>query len=360
MTPSHACTAPGPGWVHASPDPAAPASRTWVALAVLAVLACLPYLALKLAWLTGSHVGVAGSMDDPAMTVANALTGGMEVAAAVLAVALVRPWGRRLPAPLVVVPMYVGSGLLGGLLAAILARLVTTVATAVRAAVDGSLDGPAGGAAADAATSAQPGEVMIEPWVYTMVYVCFTLLAVTLLGGFLLYARDRWGARQGWSRHLGGAAASARPPAVVPGATRTGALAALAATGVVVAALLAAGLADRHWLPNDALDASLALVGAAGVAMLLCRRPIRRPASIALAAAWFGGAATAAWGLYGAVILAVPNPLTGPDAFNAARIGIHLARAVVGVALTVAAWRLNAAQDTNRLEAAPDSGTMGA
>lgn len=93
-------------------------NRTDALLAGIAVLACLPYVALKVAWLSGSTVGLTDpdALATTSMEVANALTLGMELVALALAVALARPAGARLPAWLVGLPMYVGTGLLGGIL----------------------------------------------------------------------------------------------------------------------------------------------------------------------------------------------------------------------------------------------------
>ena len=67
------------------------------------VAAMVPYLSIKTAWLLGSDVGVVqpGLMRTAPFVVGNLITATMEVAGAVLALALVHRWGRRLPAWLV-------------------------------------------------------------------------------------------------------------------------------------------------------------------------------------------------------------------------------------------------------------------
>ncbi|GAB3878016.1 hypothetical protein GCM10029964_028040 [Kibdelosporangium lantanae] len=85
-------------------------------MVVLTVLAGLPYLVLKVLWLAGIPVGAgaAGQAEllDTRHLVGDVVTVGLELAAFTLAVAMARPWGRRLPAFLVVAPMWVGAGLL--------------------------------------------------------------------------------------------------------------------------------------------------------------------------------------------------------------------------------------------------------
>ncbi|MFC9122845.1 hypothetical protein ACFTXO_24080 [Streptomyces sp. NPDC057067] len=88
--------------------PAAPASaapgttRVRSALRTLAIVACLPYIALKTAWIAGSHIGVpenSSLLDHRATTIAaNGLSVLMDSAVVVIAFLLTRPWGRRVPA----------------------------------------------------------------------------------------------------------------------------------------------------------------------------------------------------------------------------------------------------------------------
>jgi hypothetical protein len=68
----------------------------------LVVLAVVPYVVLKLAWLNGSGVGVVdgtalAELHSTRMVVGNNVTIVLEVAAVGLALALASAWGRRLP-----------------------------------------------------------------------------------------------------------------------------------------------------------------------------------------------------------------------------------------------------------------------
>ncbi|MFF6932603.1 hypothetical protein [Streptomyces sp. NPDC008312] len=90
------------------PAPAAPASatpgttRVRSALRTLAIVACLPCIALKTAWIAGSHIGVpenSSLLDHRATRIAaNGLSVLMDSAVVVIAFLLTRPWGRRVPA----------------------------------------------------------------------------------------------------------------------------------------------------------------------------------------------------------------------------------------------------------------------
>lgn len=78
-----------------------PAGRTRGVLRAIAVAACLPYLALKAAWLAGSTVGVPdGSVlleHRTALTVANGVTFLMDACVIVLALAFTRPGAPGCP-----------------------------------------------------------------------------------------------------------------------------------------------------------------------------------------------------------------------------------------------------------------------
>jgi len=119
-----------------------------------AAAATLPYLALKLAWLAGSKVGVADPtvLADPAYMVANAITLLLDAFVVLLAFALTYDFGRRLPAWLLVPPLWVATGLLGPIVA-LLPMTLTLV------------DGRARGASQDA----------LESWVYAVVYLGFSV-----------------------------------------------------------------------------------------------------------------------------------------------------------------------------------------
>lgn len=144
----------------------------------LAVVAVVPYTTLKLLWLSGATVGLksgaaVAEIHSPRMVVGNVVTIVLELLAVGLAVALTRPWGRRVPAWIVV-------GLAGGatgLLAPILLGL--PLGSALQLTVRG-----------DVHTS---GMEDMSPWVFALVYGGFGLLAIAIAVLAWRYALARWG-----------------------------------------------------------------------------------------------------------------------------------------------------------------------
>ena len=68
---------------------------------IVAILACLPYLALKIVWIAGGEIGIPADSvlldpdNETVMKAANALTVLMDSAVIALVLTLTRPWGRR-------------------------------------------------------------------------------------------------------------------------------------------------------------------------------------------------------------------------------------------------------------------------
>lgn len=247
--------------------------------AIVAVAAMLPYLTLKILWLTGSSLGVSdpGLMTDPAMIGLNAMTFGMDAVALLLALAFTARWGMRLPAPLVLLPLWVGTGLLSVIVVA--APLVVA-------------------SAGTAAFSVGP----IAPWVYMTVYSGFLTQGIGLMAAFALYARDRWPAPFTTATDLAFPsptrplqailAWSALPVAVVVGGVRL----VWAFQGPPTAAV------------QNGLKGLLAVAGAAALVALVRRRghgPFRRP----LVLAWLGSGSLFGWGLYAMLVRSVGGPL---------------------------------------------------
>ena len=153
-----------------------PPPRRRLAACAVTVLACLPYLTLKVAWLAGSSVGVASTaaasgMHDGRYVVGNLITLGMDLVAIALVLALTFRWGRQLPGWLLVLPVWVAAGLL--------------VPIAVGLPFGLMLQAVVGGAPA-------PGGNGLAGWVYAVVYGGFVLQAAGILAAFWWYARERW------------------------------------------------------------------------------------------------------------------------------------------------------------------------
>jgi hypothetical protein len=76
-----------------------------------AALAVTPYLLIKIAWTFGIFLPTQ-DMGDTTWRAINATTAVVAAAGILLALAFCRPWGLRLPAWLVALPVWVGTGLL--------------------------------------------------------------------------------------------------------------------------------------------------------------------------------------------------------------------------------------------------------
>ena len=273
-------------------------------LRLVAAAACLPYLTLKIAWIAGSTVGIpAGSelLDKRAtMAAANSLTVLMDAAVIVLAFALTRPWGRRMPAWLVGLPLWAATGLLAPIV----------VGFPLQALI--SMFGGGGGGAAD--DDAQ----FLDEWVFTVVYVGFGIQALALGALFVLYVRDRWGPL------LRGRLGDLPPSPTAPAQRVLAVLAAVVAAAVAAVHLSwalgsTAGLSDEYagqraadLHVNEGMQVAFALAAAAGVVLLAHRRRPRTRLTTAVALGWTGGSALAAWsGWMLLASLATENPVRG-------------------------------------------------
>ncbi|RCK70428.1 hypothetical protein DT076_07230 [Desertihabitans brevis] len=144
---------------------------------LLVVLGVAPYTTLKVLWLAGSTVGLrsdsgVAELHSTRFVVGNVVTIALELAAVGLAVALTRPWGRRVPAGVVVLLAAGATGLLAPIL------LGLTVGSALQLAVTGSLR--------------TDGMDNLSPWVFALVYGGFALLGLGLAVLGWQYVLARW------------------------------------------------------------------------------------------------------------------------------------------------------------------------
>ncbi|MFI1417822.1 hypothetical protein ACH4VX_07480 [Streptomyces sp. NPDC020731] len=267
--------------------PALPRSRGL--LRAVAVVACVPYLALKTAWVAGSHVGVpAGSplLDHRAeMIAANVLTILMDGAVIVLAFLLTRPWGRGVPPWLLAAPMWAATGLLAPVMAGYPLQMLVR-------ALGGSSAGSSGG----------EDEPFLRAWVFAVVYTGFIVQGLALGTLFALYARDRWGhlwRGRMWDLPAAPAGVAQRVTAVVaavlalfPLATRI-MWACGGTTGLSAGAAADRG-SDFHVL--ESLYVVFLLAAVTGGALLAFRRAPALPVLVPLALAGVCSAAVACWG----------------------------------------------------------------
>ncbi|TDU91417.1 hypothetical protein EV138_5023 [Kribbella voronezhensis] len=276
------------------------------------VAAMMPYLSIKIAWLLGSDIGVVqpGLMRTAPFVVGNSITAAMELTGAALALALVHPWGRRLPAWMVLFPLWVAGGLLAPvMLAAPLGFLAGNTPTP---AADNPIDG-------------------LQGWVYGVVYAGFILQGTGLAVTFVLHVRARWAhvlrARLG--------------PAGSPSTIQVRLIAAVGAlVALVVAARLFWAFGGSTGLTSEArngrsvaqraLDistASLALAGLVGLVILVSHRPRAIRAGGSLMAAGLGTGAMFCSGGYQLTLLIAPG--TPFDTAGGLRFGLVIAAQVV-------------------------------
>lgn len=251
------------------------------ALGWLTALGTLPYLTLKAMWLTGFTVGVPDPvfLTDPAIVAANAVTFVLDLTVVVLAFALTHSWGQRLPAWLVLLPVWVGTGFLVPMAVAILPATLLAPPVA-------------------------DGSAAFAPWVQPMVYGGFAWQGVFLGAAFVSYVRQRWSGAVRGSNAVRGSLPEPGP--VLP----------VVLGGGIAMAVLSAGLQVGAGTLGavGAVHAVLALAGAGGV-LALARGTAHR--WLAAAAGWTGSAVMFSWGLFYATItmtgvpLGVGSPLAG-------------------------------------------------
>ncbi|MFI5682826.1 hypothetical protein [Streptomyces sp. NPDC051636] len=253
---------------------------------LVAVAACMPYLGLKAAWIAGSRVGIPDGSPllehRATMVVANGVTVLMDGTVVVLALLLTRPWGMRVPAWLLAVPMWVATGLLAPIMAGFPLQLLVR-------AVDGG-----GGGGED--------EPFLDGWVFAVVYGGFIVQGLALGVLFARYARERWGhlwRGRVWELPVGSAGAAQRTTAVaaavfalLPAVPRL-----LWACGGT-AGLNAGRVADPSAGPRavEALYVVFLAAAVTGAWQLAFRRGRPLPVTVPLALAWVGSGAVACWG----------------------------------------------------------------
>ncbi|MFD8554517.1 hypothetical protein ACFV08_23670 [Streptomyces fradiae] len=257
-------------------------------LRAAAILACLPYLGLKSAWLAGSRVGIPdGSvlLEQPRlMAVANAVTLLMDLFVIVLALLLTQRWGLRVRAWLLALPLWVATGL-----------LVPVMLGFPVGAVAGLLGD-------DGHTTAAGSVPFLEPWVFTLVYGGFIVQGLCLGALFVRYATGRWGRL--WRGTVGDLPAGGSGPGV-----RAVAVAAALALLPAAAPHLGWALGMAEWLSpsrpgapavafraQEALRVLYAAAAVTGVGLLVFRRGRALPVRVPLALAWTGSGAVGCWG----------------------------------------------------------------
>ncbi|MEU6822977.1 hypothetical protein ABZ921_20300 [Streptomyces atriruber] len=287
-SPAHAASASASATATPEAPGPAPLGRTSRFLRLVALAACAPYLALKAAWISGSHLGIPdGSplLDHRALMVfANGLTVLMDAAVIVLVLLLTRPWGLRTPAWLLAAPMWAATGLLLPIMAGF-------PLTQLAGVFDD--DGSAGGGG--------PEKPFLHDWVFGVVYLGFIVQGLTLGALFVRYARNRWS-------HLWRGRVGDLPHVPGRGARAAAVTAAVLALFPVTLHLLWACGSTAGLSPSraqdftsearilEALSALYPALAVTGALLLVFRWGRALPVGVPLALGWLGSGAVACWG----------------------------------------------------------------
>lgn len=291
-------------------------------LAVATMAATVPYLLLKIAWLTSHSIGAVDPevLASPTYRAANAVTLLLDLAVVGVAAALGWQWGLRLPVWLVLGPMWVATGLLvtvgmGASVAGLLVLVLPTASTAVG------------------------GVPVLRPWVFLVVYTGFAVQALLLGWLFVRYLRVRWprlwvadplpprDLPPGRSRRAVNIAAVLLCSAV---AMLDGVIAATGRAPITRAAADVRPMPDRV---SAAVTVLAAVLGSWAVAVLVRRLRAGGAVFVPLAVAWTGSASMVAWGLYTravALVLPAATPSVRLDELEIIA-GVLLAVSVAGL-----------------------------
>ncbi|GAA2807593.1 hypothetical protein [Streptomyces showdoensis] len=283
-----------------------PAGPLRPVLRTLAIVACLPYIALKAVWVSGGRLGIPdGSvlLDHPTMmAVANGVSLLADAAVVLLALLLTRPWGLRVRAWLLAFPMWAATGLIAPIMTAYPAQLLVAL-------LGGSGSGTAG----------PPREPFLDSWVFPVVYGGFIVQGLSLGTLFALYSRDRWG--RVWSGRLGELPARAGGPGLRAAAV-AGAVLALAPatlcflwagglTGGLSTGLAASYDSDRAVV--DAVRGTFLVLAALSVLLLVLRRPAGLRVRTAMGVAWVASGSAGCWGAYMTLVALMPATEAGKE-----------------------------------------------
>jgi len=275
-------------------------------------IAVMPYLAIKILWTFGLFLPTE-QMGESSWRTINAATVVLAVVAIMLAMAFCMPWGERLPAWLVVLPVWVGTGLIVPM---VLLAPVLGPAAMVR-------DNAAGAAGI---------------WVYEQTLIMVSLVGVGIglplcLAG---YVKARWPEALGGRTHCTEPAGNTRQLQVTLAGLAAGGCVLLAVTKVYWATGGTLGIdptllakRDVWWHLLSFSTGAWALAGAWGVLMLAIRRGSRRFLP-PMAAAWTSSGVLFAQNLYSSLSATRADAQPSPE-YSVARVLTVEAGIVLGV-----------------------------
>ncbi|MEV7405395.1 hypothetical protein AB0N93_34005 [Streptomyces sp. NPDC091267] len=281
-----------------------------------AALALSPYLLIKVSWVVGSLVGVlpiGNGFSLAGWVVLNIVTVGMAVIGIALALALVRPWGMRIPGPLVAFCSWVGSGFLVSVLPFILLSALLS-------------------AGSDSQGSGSDDAAM-PVWEGVLVQFSFLGMGLGLALAVPAYLRRRW--PDAFLGRVGDGPRTAPPWAAVVGAVVGLIWLYWAAGGTLGIAHPTERNADGYVL--TALWGFWALAGSAAVWMVARARPAGLPCWLPLMFGWVGSGSLFAWSAWKVplmlyVAVADPSGATPPENPTLAVV-LHLCAVVAGAAM---------------------------
>ncbi|MGW2768276.1 hypothetical protein [Streptomyces sp. NPDC001275] len=283
-----------------------------------AALALVPYLVIKVSWVVGSLLGllpVGRGFSLGGWLVLNTVTIGMAAAGITLGLALVRPWGMRIPGWLVGFFAWVGSGFLVSILPFVVVSALVNSGTA-----------SSGGSGGDAA---MPG------WEAVLLQCSFVGTGIALAIALPAYLSRRWPhALRRPERPRTRTSSGLLWPAV------TGAVTGLA--WLYWAAGGPLGIAHRDERPASwhvlvGVSACWALAASAAVLALVRGWSTRLSYPLLLALAWLGSGSMFAWSgwrlpatVY--VALAHPSDVTYPENVAVA-VALHVTAVLTGAGI---------------------------
>jgi len=281
-----------------------------------AIAFMLPYLALKIAWLSGNPIGFNDEslVGKPGMIAANAISFGMDFVAVGLALTFTHRWGLRVPAWLVLFPMWVATGFL--------APAVVIVPITIISQVLASNPSPSANA-------------MLQPWVGRVVGASFAGQGAALFVAFILYVRTRWAdLLQSTTRAAG--AGPTHPVQVI--LANLAAMMAVAAGGLHLVWAFGGTAGLRHQALSEATAQSyllngiwgtMSLAGAAGI-MTMVHQWGRAPFKLLMAFTWIGAGSLFAWGLW-TLVLALPGITFGRRSADGVVLGLSFVKFTAGM-----------------------------
>ncbi|MFF3016700.1 hypothetical protein [Streptomyces sp. NPDC057939] len=289
-----------------------------------AALALAPYLVIKVVWVAGALAGalpVGQGLGLAEWVVLNTVTVVMAAIGIVMSLALVRPWGMRIPLAPVAFCAWVGSGFLVSLLPfGVLSTLLDA---------GGGAGGP-GGSGSGGSGGDDPG---VPHWEGLLLQAGFLGVGLGLTLAVPAYLRRRRPAA--FSGRVGDGPRSSRPWGAVLGALVGLVWLHWALGGTIGIAHPDRRIADGYVL--GAIGAFWAFAGSAAVWTLARSRPAGLPRVLPLVLGWIGSGSLFAWSawklpltLYAAV--ARPPDLIPPE-HPAVACAVHLAAVLAGAAM---------------------------